>query len=243
MSIRFDVVSPVHNEGASIASTLREFRSRVAEIDGFDLRFVICEDGSTDDSVAVLRALEKEMPLTLISGGARKGYSQAVVDGFRASTADVVGFIDSDGQCAPEDFARLAAELSADCDMVLGYRSPRADHWSRLAMSGAFRLVYERLFPVRVNDPSCPYLLVRRPLLDRILSGDLPVLAQGFWWEFLARAEAHGARIREVSVQHRVRASGVTQVYRPSKVPGIAYSHLNGLLRLRRELLSVRKAG
>jgi len=182
------------------------------------------------------------MPLLLITGDERKGYSRAVVDGFRATTAEVVGFIDSDGQCAPEDFVRLAAELSDDCDMVLGFRSPRADHWSRIAMSSAFRLVYERVFPVRVKDPSCPYLLVRRPLLEKILTGDLPVLAQGFWWEFIARAEAHGARIRQVPVQHRVRAAGVTQVYRPTKVPAIAYSHLLGLVELRRELSQVRKA-
>jgi len=241
MALRYDVVSPVHNEGASIGATLREFRARVADRDGFDLRFVICEDGSKDDSVAVLQGLQQEMPLLLITGPERKGYSKAVVDGFRATDAEVVGFIDSDGQCAPEDFARLAAELTDDCDMVLGYRSPRADHWSRLLMSGAFRLVYERVFPVRVKDPSCPYLLIRRPLLEKILAGRLPVLAQGFWWEFLARAVAHGARIRQVAVQHRVRAAGVTQVYRPTKVPGIAWSHLKGLLALRRELTELRK--
>ena len=47
---------PVHNEGASIATTLREFH-RVVMIEGHQsIRFVICEDGSTDDSVGTSSA-------------------------------------------------------------------------------------------------------------------------------------------------------------------------------------------
>jgi dolichol-phosphate mannosyltransferase len=238
MPFDVDVVSPVHNEAESIASTLREFHERVAVRAGFDLRFIICEDGSTDGSVQVLQSLSEDLPIRLITGSERKGYSRAVVDGFRNSTASVVGFIDSDGQCDPDDFPRLADAMTDDCDLVLGYRQPRADHWVRLAMSASFKLVYERLFPVRVVDPSCPYLLIRRPMLERVLSGKLPLLAQGFWWEFVARAHEHGARIREVPVRHRSRAAGWTQVYRPSRVPGIAASHLRGLFELRRELRS-----
>ena len=47
------------------------------------------------------------------------------------------------------------------------------------------------------------------------------ILKQGFWWEFLARAVALNLRIVESArVGHRVRASGVTQVYRPVKALG-----------------------
>ena len=46
---------------------------------------------------------------------------------------------------------------------------------------------------------------------------------------------AANLRIVEIPVQHRKRASGVTQVYRPSKVPRIAIEHLFGLYHLRKE--------
>jgi hypothetical protein len=103
-------------------------------------------------------------------------------------------------------------------------------------MSGAFNAVYRLFFRVPVHDPSCPYLLINRAGLEKILSGNVGILKQGFWWEFLARAVGMHLRIVEAPVRHRSRASGVTQVYRPAKVPRIAAEHLLGLYRLRREL-------
>lgn len=231
----FDIVVPVHNEGASIAGTLREFHGKVAGEAGIPVRFVVCEDGSSDGTVPVLKALAGELPLELISDPVRKGYSRAVIDGLRATRSDWIACIDSDGQCDPADFARLAA-LCDGCDMVMGWRNPRSDPRVRRMMSGAFGMVYRRFFDVRLRDPSCPYILIRRPALEAILSGNVGILKQGFWWEFVARATTLGLRIREAPVHHRVRTAGTTQVYRPTKVPRIAWEHLLGLRRLRQEL-------
>ena len=202
---------------------------------GQPIRFVVCEDGSRDDTVPVLQKVATELPVKLISDPVRKGYSRAVIDGFRGTTSDWVGFIDSDGQCDPADLFVLAA-LRGGHDLVMGWRSPRSDPWIRKAMSGAFKAVYRLFFRVPVHDPSCPYLLINRAGLEKIMSGNVGILKQGFWWEFLARAVAVNLRIAEARVSHRVRASGVTQVYRPAKVPHIAAEHLLGLYRLRREL-------
>lgn len=230
-----DVVLPAHNEGASIGATLREFHHKVAIEANIPIRFVVCEDGSSDDTVPVLKAVAAELPLKLISDPERKGYSRAVIDGLRATESEWVACIDSDGQCDPADFASLVA-LSDGADLVVGYRNPRSDHWVRMAMSGAFGLVYRIFFDVRLRDPSCPYILIRRAGLEKILAGKVGILKQGFWWEFFARATSLGLTIRETPVHHRVRSSGTTQVYRPTKVPRIAYEHLLGLRKLRQEL-------
>jgi glycosyltransferase involved in cell wall biosynthesis len=231
-----DIVLPVHNEGASIAATLREFH-RVVMLEGErPIRFVVCEDGSADNTVAELKKLSTELPLKLISDPVRKGYSKAVIDGFRNTTSEWVGFIDSDGQCDPADMLRLAAARNENVDLVMGWRNPRSDPWIRKAMSDSFKFVYRMFFKVTVRDPSCPYLLIHRHGLEKILTGNAGILKQGFWWEFLARAVGAKLRIVEMPVRHRVRSAGVTQVYRPSKVPRIAAEHLIGLWRLRREL-------
>lgn len=235
MAAAIDVVLPAHNEGASIADTLREFHAKVAGEQKIPIRFVICEDGSTDDTVPVLEALSRELPIKLISDPVRKGYSRAVIDGLRATESEWVTCIDSDGQCDPADFGRLAGVCSGQ-DMVIGYRSPRSDTMMRKLMSGAFGFVYRRYFDVRLRDPSCPYVFINRVGLDAILSGQVGILKQGFWWEFVARASALGLRTRELPVSHRVRSSGATQVYRLGKIPRIAIEHLAGLRLLKREL-------
>ena len=157
-----DVVLPVHNEGASIAATLREFHRVVMLEGGQPIRFVVCEDGSSDNTVSVLRSLTAELPLMLISDPMRKGYSRAVIDGFRGATSDWVGFIDSDGQCDPADMLRLSALRNENVDLIRGWRHSRSDPWLRKAMSGTFGFVYHRFFRVSLRDPSCPYLLINR---------------------------------------------------------------------------------
>jgi glycosyltransferase involved in cell wall biosynthesis len=238
-----DLILPAHNEAGSIGGTLSEFHRVVTGEQAIALRFIVCEDGSTDRTVEIVRELGASLPILLLSEPARKGYSRAVIDGFRASTSAVAGFIDSDGQCDPHDFTKILATLrETGCDLVVGYRNPRRDHWIRLVMSGLFKGVYRLYFKIPLRDPSCPYLVIKREALAKILAGNVGILKQGFWWEFVARAEAVGLHIEQVPVAHRLRTSGTTQVYRPSKVPRIAWEHLKGLSSLKRELAAARTA-
>jgi len=233
-----DVVLPAHNEADSIGATLREFHE-VAQAAGLTVRFIVSEDGSSDATVMIVRTLATTLPITLLSEARRKGYSRAVTDGLRASTAGLVACVDADGQCDPRDLARLRDALDGH-DLVVGRRIRRADHWSRLLMSRAFRVVFSMLFSVSLHDPSSPYLLIRRAALERVLATDPGILPQGFWWEFYARAAHLRLTMTEVPVAHRARSAGRTQVYLPTKIPRIALVHLIGLIRLRRELRSPR---
>jgi len=232
--LQLDLILPVHNEAESIESTLREFFAKTT-YDRIDVRFLVCEDGSTDRTVEILKTLAQELPIHLITSPGRKGYSRAVIDGLNASTREYVAVIDSDGQCDPADLMQFVNAMG-DADCVMGYRTPRRDHWLRILMSASFRLIYRMLFPTNVIDPSCPYLLIRRSSLLKVLSGNLGILEQGFWWEFIARVNAKNMRIVQVPVKHRLRTAGRTQVYRPTKVPRIAYEHIRGLFALQKEL-------
>jgi glycosyltransferase involved in cell wall biosynthesis len=237
MDATVDVVLPAHNEGDSIERTLQEFYQVVTRHGGVPIRFVISEDGSRDNTLEVIQRVAQTLPLQLVTFPQRKGYSRAVIDGFRATQSELIAFIDSDGQCDPADFHVLHREMmTSDCDLVVGFRNPRRDHWLRLLMSVAFNQVYKLYFKVDLRDPSCPYLLIKREALLRVLEGNVGILKEGFWWEFFARARARHLSIRQVPVRHRARTAGVTVVYRPLKVPGIAWSHLRGLARLKREL-------
>lgn len=229
-----EIVVPVHNEARSIAGTLQEFH-RVATRAGLDVLFQVSEDGSTDGTAQVVADLARVVPIILASTPARKGYSRAVLDGLRATTRPVVGYIDGDGQCDPADLRRLVEALEG-ADMVIGYRSPRADTRYRRALSGGFGLLYRLLFRVKLKDPSFAYGLIRRAALDRVLTGRVGFLPQGFWWEFNARAAAAGIAPRQVLIHHRARSAGSTKVYTPEKIPRIAFEHIIGLWRLRRDL-------
>jgi glycosyltransferase involved in cell wall biosynthesis len=222
---------PVHNEGASIAATLREWHH---ELSGrARAQFVICEDGSTDDTLAALSRLCDELPIIVVTSAGRKGYSRAVIDGLNATSAPYVLAVDGDGQCSPADFWKFW-ERREQHDVIIGWRQQRADSLLRRAISAAFKLYYRRLFPVVVRDPSCPYLLIRRRVIEA-LGPRLGVLPQGLWWEFIARASREPFSIVDLPVASRGRHSGRTRIYQIDKLPGIAVSHLAGLLRVWRQ--------
>ena len=235
-----DVVLPVHNEEASIGEVLREFHAVVSGTHGQPIRFVVCEDGSRDNSVAVIRELAKTIPIHLITSSERKGYSKAVVDGLRATTSPLVCFIDSDGQCDPNDFPRLLAEIDS-CELVVGQRTPRNDTRQRILMSSLFGMAYRLILGPTTKDPSCPYLIIRRDALHRLLEGQVGIFKQGFWWEFIARSLKLGLKLREIPVNHRQRLAGETRVYLWNKIPKIAYQHFLGLFELRKELRALER--
>jgi dolichol-phosphate mannosyltransferase len=226
-----EVLLPVHNEAESIEATIREIHTELSA--RINVGFIVCEDGSKDNTKEILRNLATELPLRLNLSDERKGYSRAVREGMHMLQADYLLCLDSDGQCDARDFWKFW-DSRATCDVVLGWRTDRADTLIRRTFSRFFYLIYRIVLGVTVHDPSCPYVLIPRAVSARLVD-QLGAMQQGFWWEFVARVHRAGYRILELPVHHRLRAAGVTQVYKWQKMPGIFVRHVAALFRIRAE--------
>ncbi len=228
MKYDLEILMPVHNEGDAIESNLREIYSEISPRVPF--RFIICEDGSDDNTKEILSKLLKNLPITLLTGDERKGYSLAVKEGMKSLESPFLLCLDSDGQCDPRDFWKFW-QLKEKYDAVVGWRVRRADKFLRRVMSRLFYVYYQILFRVPLHDPSCPFVLVKKKVVDEILS-ELGEMRVGFWWEFNARLRRYGYRIGEVPVAHRFRTSGDTKVYKLTKMPGIAFKEFIALFKV-----------
>ena len=222
------VLLPIHNEGESIEATIREIYAELSR--HCRVQFILCEDGSKDNTKEVLRRVAQEIPAKLLLSDARKGYSRAVKDGMLETDADYLLCLDSDGQCEPKDFKKFW-DARANSDVLIGWRVHRADNWMRKAMSRTFFQAWRSLYNCPINDPSCPYMLApREVILD--LAARMGAMEQGYWWEFMARVSRLGYTIQEFPVAHRDRAAGETQVYKLRKLPGIGYKHFKALFQI-----------
>jgi dolichol-phosphate mannosyltransferase len=230
-SPELQVLLPIHNEAASIAATVREIFEAVSLLARPE--FLLCEDGSKDNTKQILRELVKEVPARLLLSDDRKGYARAVRDGMLEMEAPYLLCLDSDGQCDPQDFRKFWENRNS-ADVLIGWRVQRADTLLRRAMSRTFFLVWKCLYHVQIHDPSCPLVLARKEVIHDIAAG-MGAMPEGFWWEFSARVSRLGYTIQEFPVHHRRRAAGVTQVYRLRKLPGIGYRHFLALFRIFRE--------
>jgi len=226
-----EVLLPVHNEGDSIEATIRElyeeFSPRVR------VQFIVCEDGSKDNTKEVLTRLDQTLPMNLELSDARKGYSRAVVDGMMKMRAPYLLCIDSDGQCDPKDFWQFW-EAREKADVLLGWRTQRADNPMRKLMSRGFFYIYQLFYHVPIHDPSCPYMLARKEVVQQIAPFQKE-MKQGFWWEYVARCHLAGFSIKEFPIHHRDRAAGETQVYKLRKLPEIGYKHFMALFKIRQQ--------
>lgn len=224
-----EILLPVHNEAESIENTIREIYQVVSP--KVALCFIVCEDGSSDDTKEVLARLRESLPLKLITSAQRKGYSRAVIDGMKCLEAEYLLCLDSDGQCDPRDFGKFW-EARDRQDVAIGRRLRRADSLLRRVLSRAFYLLYQMFYRVPVHDPSCPFVLTHKRVIERLVP-ELGEMDQGFWWEFTARAHRRGYSVREFPVVHRARSIGKTQVYRLKRMPAIGYHHFMALFKIR----------
>src|SRR5262249_7703896 len=108
----------------------------------------------------------------------------------------------------------------------------RLDPSVRLIYSKLFKLYHALLFPNRLHDPSCPFVLGHAKLFESVA----PLLAymkEGFWWGFVGACWKLKIPIEEIPIRHRERVAGDTQVYKLAEMPGIIIRNGIGLLKLR----------
>ena len=237
MKEKIQIVTPVYNEEKNIYSTIKSFFIEYEDSD-FEISFIISEDGSTDNSIKIIKELQKDYEIKLLSSRERKNYTDAVLIGLRSSSSEIVSFVDSDGQYDAKDLKRLFNELKPG-RVVLGYRHPRVDNIFRLLISGSFKKLYEILLKIKLNDPSCGYFMAYRKDIEAIINKEgIGLIKEGFWWEFYAWCFKRNLEIVEIPIKHFNRKYDNTVVFKASKIPGIAIRNIRGLLKLKKVLNS-----
>ena len=197
------IVVPLYNEAESLPPLVKQLLAALRPLErSFEL--VLVDDGSSDDTAAVLRHLAAQTP-ELVAVLLRRNYGQtpAMSAGFDASRGALIVTLDGDLQNDPADIPLLLERLEQGYDLVSGWRHQRQDPaMSRKLPSRVANRLIARVTGVRLHDYGCSLKAYRRELVeDMNLYGELH--------RFLpALAFIEGARISEVKVNHRARSFG-----------------------------------
>jgi glycosyltransferase involved in cell wall biosynthesis len=202
----FSIVVPVFNEEGAAPDLAREIAAAFA---GRSFEVIFVNDASSDDTQAVLTALQPTIPqLRVLAHRKNAGQSRAVRTGVLAARAPIVVTLDGDGQNDPADAPRLADRLvqgPQTLGLVGGERAKRQDSGSKRYASKIANAVRRRMLKDEAADTGCGLKVFRRDAFLRLPYFDhihryLPALMirEGFSVAF-------------EPVNHRHRTSGVSK--------------------------------
>jgi glycosyltransferase involved in cell wall biosynthesis len=201
-SLEVSLVVPVFNEAECIGAFYSQI-SRVLDRLERTAEVIFVDDGSTDDSAAILDALVDKDPRVTVAHFRRNcGKSAALDFAFRIARGEIVITMDADLQDDPAEIPMFIAKLAEGHDVVNGWKQKRQDPIGKTMPSAVFNWFTRRVSGLPLHDFNCGFKAYRREsLADLRLYGELhryiPVLLH---WE--------GFRIGEIPVAHRPRFAG-----------------------------------
>jgi dolichol-phosphate mannosyltransferase len=159
------LVVPTYNERDRLPELVRAIFDAY-DRGGIDGELVIVDDNSPDGTGAVADGLALNWPIRVVHRAGKLGLGTAVVEGFAAASAEIVGVIDADLSHPPELVPRMLQVMQREgADMVIGSRyipGGGTSNWerSRVIMSKAACVMARGLTPVR--DATSGFFLMRR---------------------------------------------------------------------------------
>jgi glycosyltransferase involved in cell wall biosynthesis len=203
MTPDLSIVIPVRNEASNVPTLYRELTDTL-EAFGRPYELIIVDDGSTDESFAVMAALQGSDPrLRVIRFRRNFGQTAAFAAGFAHARGRLIVTSDGDLQNDPRDIPRMVEVLEQGADIVCGWRRHRKDRFitRRLPSMLANRLISVAT-GVHLHDYGCSLKVFRSEVVK-------PLKLYGEMHRFLpAMASELGVEIAEVEVNHRPRTHG-----------------------------------
>jgi glycosyltransferase involved in cell wall biosynthesis len=202
-SIDISIIVPVYNEAEALIEVCQGVRRELTQM-GITWEMIFINDGSTDSTDSILNRLaEEDQRVRVIHFKRNLGQTAAMMAGFDHARGEVIIPLDGDGQNDPADIPKMLVALNQGYDVVSGWRKDRQDNYiQRNVPSILANKLISFVSGVPLHDFGCSLKAYKRHVVEGIrLYGEmhrfLPIYAS---W--------HGAKIREVVVNHHPRRTG-----------------------------------
>jgi glycosyltransferase involved in cell wall biosynthesis len=209
------VFFPAYNDGGTIASLVIravQVASRLTP----DFEVIVVNDGSSDTTREIADELARTYPhVRVVHHPKNRGYGGALQTGFRSATKELIFYTDGDAQYDPAELSRLWSRMTADADLVNGYKISRSDPFHRIVIGRLYHHIVSTLFGLTVRDVDCDFRLMRREIFNRVkLERDTGVICL----EMMRKIQDAGFRIVETPVHHYHRTHGQSQFFNLRRV-------------------------
>jgi len=208
---KLSIIIPFYNEAATLETLLN--RVRAVDLGGIEKEIIAVDDGSTDDSLAIVNRIATATgEIRVLAFAKNRGKGSAVRAGLEAATGDILIIQDADLEYDPEDYRTILREYrDPSVAVVFGSRilgelrhvnngASRRHSYHRYYWGGRFvTLVANLVYGAHLTDEPTCYKSLRRELLKEI---QLDSTGFEFCPEITAKILQRGHRIVEVPIRY-----------------------------------------
>lgn len=163
------IVIPAYNESARIERTLSNVMATV-EAQAWDAEVLVIDDGSTDDTPAIISRWMREFPrLHLVQNPGNRGKGYSVRNGLLQAAGEIVMFTDADLSAPLEEAELLIAAINQGADVAIGSRwmdrTRQTIHQPlyRQFFGRCFNWITRTVMGLPFKDTQCGFKAFRRP--------------------------------------------------------------------------------
>jgi glycosyltransferase involved in cell wall biosynthesis len=200
----FTIIVPVYNEEDNLERVETELL-KYTKISSKKTAILFVNDGSKDKSQELIEEIcKRNEAFHFINFTKNSGLSAAIKAGFDAVETELVGYIDSDLQTAPEDFNLLLAHIG-DYDFVTGVRANRKDSFVKNMSSTIANGIRRAFTHDGMDDTGCPLKVIKTDYAKRI------PMFKGLHRFLPAMILLQNGKVLQVPVQHFPRIAGTAK--------------------------------
>lgn len=194
-------IVPAFNEQGNIEEFCRQF-DEMRQSTGFENELVFIDDGSTDETLNVIKAAAQKFDFIRFKSHQRnRGLTAALQTGFDTANGSVYVFYPADLQYKPEDIPKLVQPILRGTDVCTGWKQGK---YEKKFVSLVYNWFSRRLFKLKIHDMNSVKAF-RKDIVEKIF-------LRKDWHRYLVvLAAEEGYRIEEVKVPLYARNWGQTK--------------------------------
>lgn len=162
-------ILPIYNEEEGI-DAFHTLLSDVLKKCTSSYEIIFVNDGSTDDSLAVLKTIcAKNTEAKYINLSRNFGHQVAVSAGIDYAKGDIILLIDSDGQDPPEAVPQMLAKMEEGYDVVYAKRAKRTNEsFLKKATAKAFYQILNKITSVEIPVDTGDFRVINRKVVNAL---------------------------------------------------------------------------
>ena len=188
---------------------MRDLLETCRKAEDWQIELVCVQNGSQDRTGEILHELASTNNyISVVEVRINHGYGFGIRQGMQAASGEIVGYLDGDGQIAPQDVLRVLDRMRVD-RAAKAVRTERKDGARRGFVSFCYNRLFRLLLGVPVQDANAKPKFLRKEDLAKLS------LVSNDWFidaEIMIKISALGIGWSEIPVEFHRRARGASNV-------------------------------